>query len=59
MNGTCMGGGSWRDEGVGGGVLNVLIQVKVVRFGAGRIRSHNHMPSTDQRLAFSSHDGSD
>lgn len=41
------------------GKPNVLIQVKELRFGAGRIRSHSHMPYTDQWLAFSSHDGSD
>lgn len=34
---------------------NVLIQVETPGFGAGR-RSHSHMPRSDQRLAFSSHD---
>lgn len=33
---------------------NALIQVEGVRFGAGRVRSHSHMPRLDQRLAFSS-----
>lgn len=33
---------------------NALIQVEEVRFGAGRVRSHSHMPRLDQRLAFSS-----
>ena len=50
--------GIWQSA-VAQGSQNVLIQVKEVRFGAGRIRSHSHMPCTDQWLAFSSHDGSD